>query len=76
MISVWMTCYNKAEYLIEAVESVLNQTLKPLELLISNDCSTDGTREILDRYAQKYPDLIKVYHQEKQLGITPNKNFI
>jgi glycosyltransferase involved in cell wall biosynthesis len=48
----------------------------PSEFLISNDSSTDETKEILDRYAQSYPDLIKVYHQPVRLGITKNKNFI
>ena len=76
MISVWMTCCDKAQYLEEAIDSILNQTLMPSEILISNDSSTDGTKEILDKYAQAYPDLIKVYHQPVRLGITKNKNFV
>ena len=76
MISVWMTCCNRAQYLEDAINSILSQTLMPSEILISNDCSTDGTKEILDRYADEHPDLIKVYHQPVRLGITKNKNFL
>jgi glycosyltransferase involved in cell wall biosynthesis len=71
-----MTCYNHAQYLKNAIDSVLKQTLLPSEILISNDCSIDETKNILDDYAATYPDLIKVYHQESQLGCTKNKNFV
>ena len=75
-ISVWMTCYNQEKYIDEAVQSVLDQTLQPYEILISDDCSTDGTIKILEDFELKYPDLIKVYFQQVRLGITKNKNFI
>ena len=75
-ISVWMTCYNNENYIDEAIQSVLNQTLMPYELLISDDCSTDKSRKILGRYELMYPEIIKVYYQPVRLGITKNKNFI
>lgn len=75
-ISVWMTCYNQENYIGEAVQSVLNQTLMPYEILISDDCSTDQSRKILKEFELKFPDLIKVYYQPVRLGITKNKNFI
>lgn len=74
MISVWMTSYNQMAYIGEAIESILNQSLKPSEILISDDCSTDDTKYILDYYSRH--DLITVYHQPKRLGVTANKNFI
>jgi glycosyltransferase involved in cell wall biosynthesis len=76
MISVWITCYNQANYLYETINSVLNQTLLPHEILISDDCSTDNSRKILEYFSNEYPDLIKVYYQPARLGITKNKNFI
>ncbi len=50
-ISVIMPVYNTAGYLMEAVESVLNQTMPDFEFIIVNDGSTDGGGAILERYA-------------------------
>jgi glycosyltransferase involved in cell wall biosynthesis len=41
--SVFIASYNQKKYLVEAVESVLAQTLKPFEIIIVDDCSTDGS---------------------------------
>ena len=46
-ISLIMSVYNGEDYLREAVESVLNQTFTDWELIVINDCSTDGTADIL-----------------------------
>jgi len=75
-ISVWITFHNQKKYIGEAVQSVVDQTLRPLEVLISDDCSTDGTQDILKDFESKYSGLIKVYYQPVRLGITKNKNFI
>src|SRR4051794_38896574 len=48
--------YNHAPYIAQALESALAQTLSaPFEILVSEDCSTDGTREIVLRYADRDP---------------------
>jgi glycosyltransferase involved in cell wall biosynthesis len=60
--SVLMPVYNAEQYVIEAFESILNQTLQDFEFIIVNDGSTDGTPEILNEYAQK-DSRIKVIHQ-------------
>ena len=50
-ISVVIPYYNRERYIDQAVESVLAQTLKPLEIIIVNDCSKDAARRYLNRYA-------------------------
>jgi glycosyltransferase involved in cell wall biosynthesis len=51
LVSVCMPAYNSEKYIGAAIESVLNQTYKNIELIITNDGSTDGTGEILAKYA-------------------------
>lgn len=50
-VSVIIPYYNRELYIDEAVQSVLSQTLKPLEIIIVNDCSRESSRRFLDRYA-------------------------
>ena len=54
-ISVIMSVYNGEDYLSEAIESVLAQTFPHWELIVINDCSTDGTAEILRNFAERDP---------------------
>jgi len=49
-ISVIFTSYNHKEFLVEAVESIINQTFKDFELIIIDDCSTDGSQDLLLNY--------------------------
>ena len=73
-IDVLMTTYNGEKYLKEQIESILNQTYKNINLIISDDCSTDNTRDIL----KEYQDLenIKIYYQDKNLGYVANFEFL
>jgi|GEM_PF-1007835 len=59
-VSVIMNNYNYAEYIAEAVESVINQTYRDFELIIVDDGSTDGSRKILNSYHKKYAEFVKV----------------
>jgi glycosyltransferase involved in cell wall biosynthesis len=66
-VSVYITSYNQKEYLVQAIESVLSQTLKPSQIVLVDDCSTDGSREVIEGYASRYNDLItSVYHTQNQ----------
>jgi glycosyltransferase involved in cell wall biosynthesis len=66
-ISVYITSYNQKEYLVEAIESVLNQTLRPFQIVVVDDCSTDGSQELIASYASKYGDLFTpVFHAQNQ----------
>ena len=73
-ISVYITSYNQKEYLIEAVDSVLAQTLKPHQIIIVDDASEDGSQEVIAGYFSRYPDVISaVYHQENR-GVAGTRN--
>ncbi len=72
-LSVLITSYNHEKYIQEALDSVLAQkTQVPFEIIVSDDCSTDRTREILEDYQQRYPSMIRLLPVEKNLGITKN----
>jgi glycosyltransferase involved in cell wall biosynthesis len=68
-----MLTYNHAPYIRQAIESVLSQkTSFPFELLIGDDCSTDGTRQIVLEYAAKYPSVIHPILGETNVGAREN----
>lgn len=73
LVSVHLLTYNHAPFIRQAVESAIAQiTNFPYEIIIGDDCSTDGTSAIVDEYAARYPDLIKVVRGEKNEGPQPN----
>ncbi len=73
LVSVLMTCYNRENYISRAIESVLASTYDNFELIIVDDCSTDGTFRIAKDFASK-DERLKVYANEKNLGDYPNRN--
>jgi glycosyltransferase involved in cell wall biosynthesis len=73
LVSVEMITYNHAPYIAKAIEGVLHQkTTFPFELVIGEDCSPDGTREIVFDYQKKYPELIRVITSNKNVGAAKN----
>lgn len=68
LVSVCCITYNHAPYISQCVDGFLMQkTSFPYEIIINDDCSSDGTMEILKEYADKYPDLIQlILHDENQ----------
>lgn len=74
-VSIIITSYNQKHYLIEAIESVINQIVRPYEIIIVDDHSTDdGSIEIIREYVARYPVWIKAIFQEKNAGIPRNRN--
>lgn len=72
-VSVCMITYNHEKYVGQAIDSVLMQeTSFPYELVIGEDCSTDRTREIVLRYQQERPAIVRVLCHEKNLGMLRN----
>lgn len=73
-IACIVASYNYGEYLIDAVESVVRQTVLPDEILITDDASADETQLIAENYARKFPHLIRYNRNEKNLGIIEHFN--
>ena len=72
-VSVVMITYNHEKFLGQAIEGVLMQeTGFPVELVIGEDCSTDGTRRIALEYATKYPNVGRVLQPVRNLGVSRN----
>ena len=59
----------------ECIESILAQRLKPLEIIICDDHSLDGTWEIIMRYWRRYPALIRPFRHRKNVGPARNGIF-
>ena len=73
-VSVLMCAYNAASYIDEAIQSIIGQTYDNWELLISNDASTDNTKELIERYLTD--PRIKLFNQPHNLGYLDNKNWL
>jgi glycosyltransferase involved in cell wall biosynthesis len=73
-VSVAMPSYEQKEFLRETIESVLIQDYDNLEIIVSDNASTDGTREMLLEYEKNNPGLFKLIFQEKNLGMRANHN--
>jgi glycosyltransferase involved in cell wall biosynthesis/SAM-dependent methyltransferase len=62
--------YNHERYLRQRLDSILDQTYPLIDIIILDDCSTDGSRSVIDFYAKKYPDRIQaVYNTENSGGV-------
>ncbi len=72
-VSVIMPVYNNEETLRIAIDTLLNQTVFDLELILINDGSTDGSAQICQEYEKKEPLLVEVIHQER-LGFATARN--
>ena len=70
-ISVILPVYNGENFLAEAIESVLKQTFEDFELVISDNCSTDNTKEIIKSFRDKR---VKYFRNSSNLGMPRNWN--
>ena len=64
-VSVIMAVYNCRATVGRAIDSVLSQTFTDWELIICDDCSTDGTKKVLSEYQSRYPERITVIENDK-----------
>ncbi|HET9570127.1 MAG TPA: glycosyltransferase [Bacteroidales bacterium] len=73
LVSVLITPYNQKDYIRQTLDSILMQkTQFDFEVVIGEDCSTDGTREICQEYAQAYPQQIVLCLNERNKGFINN----
>ena len=71
LVSVICTNYNKGDWIRDAIESFLCQkTNFEYEIILVDDKSTDGSQDIIKQYTEKYPDKIRAFYNDKNLGIT------
>jgi len=73
-ISIAMATYNGAQYLEAQLQSFVDQTRPPDELIITDDCSTDGTADIVYEFAKTAPFEVVFCRNEKNLGYCGNFN--
>lgn len=80
LVSIYCLAYNHEEYIRDALEGFVNQkTTFNYEVIVHDDASTDNTAEIIQEYAEKYPNIIKpIFQKENQLsqGIEIIKKYI
>ena len=75
LVSVVTPFYNTAEYLAECIESVLRQSYDNWEYILLDNHSTDGSKQIADKYASRFPDKIRLISTESFLSQVQNYNF-
>ena len=72
-ISVIIPSYNRAALVKETLDSILAQIVDTdIEIVIGDDCSTDNTREVLLSYHEQYPDIIRLFFRERNMGLGAN----
>jgi glycosyltransferase involved in cell wall biosynthesis len=72
-VSIGVPVYNGERYLADTLDQLLAQTFTDLEVVVSDNASTDATAAILDAYAARDPR-VRVIHQPRNLGAAPNYN--
>ena len=74
-VSIVVPAYNVEKYISECLDTLVNQTLEEIEIIVVNDASTDSTKDIICEYIEKYPNKIIFIDETKNagLGMTRNK---
>ena len=71
-ISVAFIVYNGARYMRTQLDSILAQTHKVQEIIVCDDASSDNTKELLEEYKNKHPNLFFIHYNTKNIGPTKN----
>ena len=74
MIDILLTVYNSEKYLAQQLDSIVSQTYTNWRIIIIDDCSSDKTCDIIEKYKQKYPEKIVLYKNSRNIG-NPALNF-
>ena len=73
-ISIIVPVYNVEKYINKCLESLINQTMQDIEIIIVNDGSKDGSEKIVEKYVKEYHSKIK-YYEKKNGGLSSARNY-
>ena len=71
-VSVIVPVYNVEKYLRQCLDSLVNQTLKDIEIICINDGTKDNSVEIINEYVKKCPNIILINQENQGLGMARN----
>lgn len=73
LVSICITSYNLEKYIAKTIDSIISQkTDFHFEIIIGDDCSTDNTRNILLKYKEDYPNIVRLIFHDKNIGVLKN----
>lgn len=76
-VSICVVTYNHEKYIRQCLQSLLDQeTNFPFEVIVADDCSRDGTREIVQEYAERYPHIVRPFLHSENIGAARNYTFV
>lgn len=76
-VSVCVITYNQEKYIRQCLASIVHQkTNFEFEVIVGDDCSTDGTTKIVQEFAEKYPKIIRAFCHKKNIGGSENNIFV
>ena len=73
-VSIIIPVYNVEKYISKCLDTLVNQTLEEIELIVVNDGSTDESENIIMKYKEKYPDKI-LYLKKNNGGLSDARNY-
>ena len=73
-VSVIVPVYNVEKYLEKCLDTLVNQTLEDIEIIVVNDGTPDNSQQIIDKYVSNYPEKVKSYIKENG-GLSSARNF-
>lgn len=76
LVSIFVPCFNQEAYIAQALDSALAQDYQHTEIVVGDDGSSDSTWAIVTDYQQRFPERIRAFRNERNLGITGNCNQI
>ena len=74
LVSICITTYNRRELLPLTLKSILKQTYRNIEIIIVDDCSVDGTKELVEKELLKTDDRIVYIRHEVNKGLAAGRN--
>lgn len=72
-VSIIIPVYNSEKYIGKCLDSIISQTYSNYEIIVVNDGSTDGSKEVIESYTKKYPEKIWFINQENK-GVANTRN--